>query len=92
MVVAASHPPPFSSLNIMRYGSKTRLSCRKILMLLSIDGSKSYILIVWATPRICEDAEYEPEASEGCAYLLKTWTIPKLTPPPSPSSAEGGTK
>jgi len=34
---------PVSSLHIMRYGSKTCSSYRKILMFLSIEGSEWYI-------------------------------------------------
>jgi len=57
---------PFNSLNIMRYGS----SCRAIMMLISTEGSDWYcICIYWATPRICETAQYESAKSERCVCV-----------------------
>jgi hypothetical protein len=39
-------PPPFSPLNITRYGSKTCSSCRTVLMLLSIEGPSDVFLFL----------------------------------------------
>lgn len=49
----------FNSLNIMEDCSQTCSSCRKILMLLSTEGSGWFILILRVTPRICQTAKYE---------------------------------
>ena len=64
---------PFNSLDIMRYASKACSSCRAVLMLISTEGSEWYICIYWATPRICETAQYESAKSEGCVYVCVWW-------------------
>jgi hypothetical protein len=63
--LAASSFFYFISLNIMLYAAKSSPICRKILMLLSINGSGWCIFILWAKPKICETEKYEPPGKWG---------------------------
>jgi hypothetical protein len=49
--------------------SKTCSRCVTISTLLPTEGSDRRILIIRATPRICEIANYEPVKSEGWLYI-----------------------
>jgi hypothetical protein len=57
-----------SSLNVVRYASKTSSRCRTILTLRSTEASDLCIVILGAKRRICETARYEPAQIEGWLY------------------------
>jgi hypothetical protein len=59
---------PLNPLDMMRDGSKTSLSCRKILMFLSAAGFELCVFIVGATPRFSETAK-----SYGQVYFAKLY-------------------
>ena len=60
-------PPPQKkeiSLNIERYGSKTCVSCRTSLMLLSFVGYEWRVFYSWGDP-----AKYKPPERRGISTL-----------------------
>jgi hypothetical protein len=61
----------YNCLNITRRGSKTCSTCRKILMLLSIEGYQWRNFVHRATLEICITAKCKPAKREGWAQRAK---------------------